>query len=214
MYRLIEKDHENLWSAIWTLSSQELFDQSKTLIKLAIENTLTGTPFSNLIEEIHSINPSPNPFKKEDAEKFMEIEKQLMNTSSFENENTKLDAKLAIIDYLELISKILDDSQEELRKKLLANLITLEEKPSNKAAGISPKEASIILGVSDQTIRRMCEKGKFPGAYKTDGGHWKIPSSHFKITKAQASQIELDIKDIRKKAIEGGEVDEFDVIQR
>jgi excisionase family DNA binding protein len=40
-------------------------------------------------------------------------------------------------------------------------------------------KAAEIGGVSDQTIRCWCEKGKFPDAYQTEGGHWRIPQKYF-----------------------------------
>lgn len=54
------------------------------------------------------------------------------------------------------------------------NLYTHEKKPM-----YTTSQAAEKLNVSDQTIRRMCENDKFPGAYKTDGGHWRIPSRYF-----------------------------------
>lgn len=44
----------------------------------------------------------------------------------------------------------------------------------------STVEAAEIVGVSDQTIRRWSEKGKYPDAVKT-GGRWRIPKKYFKI---------------------------------
>lgn len=49
-------------------------------------------------------------------------------------------------------------------------------------------EVAEILGVTDQTIRRWVEKGKYPGAYKTRGGHWRIPKKYFKISPDNAER--------------------------
>ncbi|MBS4220080.1 helix-turn-helix domain-containing protein [Bacillus sp. FJAT-49711] len=46
-------------------------------------------------------------------------------------------------------------------------------------------EAAEIVGVSDQTIRRWSEKGKYPDAVKT-GGCWRIPKKYFKISLEEA----------------------------
>lgn len=72
-------------------------------------------------------------------------------------------------------------------------------------------EAAQILHVSDQTIRRMCDAGKFPEATRTEGGHWRIPKKYFKVTLEQSKQIDKDLADIRKKSTEGGAVDEFNL---
>ena len=50
----------------------------------------------------------------------------------------------------------------------------------------STLEAAEIVGVSDQTIRRWCEKGKYPEAIKTGGNRWRIPKEYFKIPLEEA----------------------------
>jgi excisionase family DNA binding protein len=74
-------------------------------------------------------------------------------------------------------------------------------------------EAAEIGGVSDQTIRRWCEKGKFPGAYQTEGGHWRIPQKLFKVTLQQAREANAFMKkvdeDTRRQL--GDDIDEFDL---
>lgn len=47
-------------------------------------------------------------------------------------------------------------------------------------------EAAEILGVTKLTILRWCDQNKFPEAYQTDGGHWRIPQKYFKISFEQA----------------------------
>ncbi|MEZ7171754.1 helix-turn-helix domain-containing protein [Sporosarcina sp. OR05] len=66
-----------------------------------------------------------------------------------------------------------------------------------------------ILHVSDQTIRRMCDAGKFPDATRTEGGHWRIPKQYFNVSLDQAREMKNELAQVRKKAQEGGEVDEF-----
>lgn len=84
-------------------------------------------------------------------------------------------------------------------------------KSHSKEGTYTTSEAAEILHVSDQTIRRMCDAGKFPEASRTDGGHWRIPKKHFRVTLNQSEQIDRDLSDIRKKSLEGGQVDEFDL---
>ena len=64
-------------------------------------------------------------------------------------------------------------------------------------------EAAEILNVSDQTIRRMCDAGKFPGASRTYGGHWRIPREHFKVTLVQSRQLERTSKIFEKNQMRG-----------
>lgn len=74
------------------------------------------------------------------------------------------------------------------------------------------QEAGEILNLSEQTIQRMCERGKFPGAKQTSSGHWLIPKKLFKVTLEEARKIRDDLKDIREKSLEAGEEDEFDLV--
>lgn len=38
--------------------------------------------------------------------------------------------------------------------------------------------AGQLLGYSDEHIRRLCEAGKFPGAYRAGvSGHWRLPEN-------------------------------------
>ncbi|MEM5018639.1 helix-turn-helix domain-containing protein [Metabacillus indicus] len=78
---------------------------------------------------------------------------------------------------------------------------------------ITSREAAEIGGVSDQTIRRWCERGKFPEAFKTDGGHWRIPKKYFKMSLQEARKADAKMKqadeDTRREL--GGNLDEFDL---
>jgi len=37
------------------------------------------------------------------------------------------------------------------------------------------KKLALQLGKSERTVRRWCDRGLVPGAYRTKGGHWRIP---------------------------------------
>lgn len=64
-------------------------------------------------------------------------------------------------------------------------------------------EAAKKLGVSDQTIRRMCERGKFKGASRAGGdGHWRIPEENFITTSEQDKKAERILQQIDKKNVE------------
>jgi len=74
-------------------------------------------------------------------------------------------------------------------------------------------EAAKKLGLSDQTIRRMCENKRFIGAYRSGGehGHWRIPEDNFITTKEQDQKAEMILKQLDKKNEEAGDLDEFDL---
>lgn len=74
-------------------------------------------------------------------------------------------------------------------------------------------EAAKIGDVSDQTIRRWCEKGRYPNAYQTEGGHWRIPKKYFNVTLEDALKVDTFMKKVHEnnKAHFGEDVDEFDI---
>ena len=41
---------------------------------------------------------------------------------------------------------------------------------------LKPADVARILGVNARTVKRWAEAGKLPGAFRTPGGHWRIPS--------------------------------------
>lgn len=55
------------------------------------------------------------------------------------------------------------------------------------------------LGISAQTVRRMCEQEKFPGAIRTDGGHWRIPQQLLKTTKEQDQRADAALEQLDRK---------------
>jgi excisionase family DNA binding protein len=78
----------------------------------------------------------------------------------------------------------------------------------------STGDAAIILGVSKETVRRMCEHGRFPEAHKTDGGHWRIPSKYFNMTANEANKANQLLKPLDRKTKEqlGEHIDDLDIL--
>ncbi|HYG36576.1 MAG TPA: hypothetical protein VEC99_17415 [Clostridia bacterium] len=44
------------------------------------------------------------------------------------------------------------------------------------------------LGISQRQARRICEKGFVPGAFRTPGGHWRVPSTQNLLNKVNAAR--------------------------
>lgn len=111
-------------------------------------------------------------------------------------------------------SKIKDSVSDEISKIYEpAEIYRLDTKEYTNRDYATTSEAAELGGVSDQTIRRWCEKGKFPGAYQTEGGHWRIPQKLFKVTLQQARDANAFMKtvdeDTRRQL--GDDIDEFDL---
>lgn len=130
--------------------------------------------------------------------------------------------------YVEALQEIFEDGEsKEMKKKLFGQLLKTSYESQSfpglvheqatpyttaESKAYTTTEAAEIINVSDQTIRRMCEKGKFPDAYKTDGGHWRVPRKYFRVTLEQAREADEFLKELDKKNKEAGEVDEFNLI--
>lgn len=71
-----------------------------------------------------------------------------------------------------------------------------------------------ILGVSKETVRRMCENGRFPEAHKTNGRHWRIPNKYFKINVNEAEKAKQFMEPLDRKTKEqlGESVDDLELL--
>lgn len=128
--------------------------------------------------------------------------------------------------YIDALQDIFEDGESgDMKKKLLGqllknscesqNYVHEQQAPYTTAdtKTYTTSEVAEILNVSDQTVRRVCDKGKFPEAYKTDGGHWRVPRKYFKVTpeEAKTRKMGLAIIDQKTKEIAGDDIDEFNV---
>lgn len=115
--------------------------------------------------------------------------------------------------YIKALQAIFEEGEsDEMRKRLFGRLLktSYESQPATglvheqatpytiaESQVYTTTEAAEIINVSDQTIRRMCEKGKFPEAYKTEGGHWRVPKKYFKISLEQARERKENIQPLK-----------------
>ena len=50
------------------------------------------------------------------------------------------------------------------------------DRATTQATALSTGKAAAALGVSRRTVTNWCETGRIAGAYKTPGGHWRVPA--------------------------------------
>jgi len=109
------------------------------------------------------------------------------------------------------IDQAINSIKEEMSTKIKYGRLSEEVETPVYSTG----EAAEIIGVSSETIRRMCEKGKFPEAEKTDGGHWRIPRKYFKLSLEEAREADQFMQTMDQKTKEqlGENIDdlEFDI---
>ncbi|KYD31053.1 MULTISPECIES: helix-turn-helix domain-containing protein [Bacillaceae] len=224
MTRLMDQEQENLWDSVQILS-QINAEKAKAVFKVTIEKSLQQLGITvPVFSTIRLSVPSTDRLSQ-----LRQIEKKMREAYAHQE---KEKAYEYLVDYIERLSQMTEDDPLVVRKKLLASLLNERYKRKPKwsakryrlSASLAPllskqvaaayyttSEVAKKLGLSDQTIRRMCEKGKFPGAYKTDGGHWRIPRKIFITTPEQDERAEEALQQIDIKNQKAGYVDEFDL---
>jgi predicted transcriptional regulator len=75
---------------------------------------------------------------------------------------------------------------------------------------ISLNEAAEKLGLSENTIRNMCHKNMFKGAYQTETGQWLIPEDNFITNQEQDKRTYELFRRLDEKNKRIGDIDEFD----
>lgn len=184
-----EHDDELLWETVVLLKEQNLIENALALFKSLINRTFSSLNVPTyFLEELNIQTPTDKTLSQ-----IRLLDKEIYQ--ALKNQNIP-QAYEFLVDYIKEFSKVIPGSDE---KEVMATLLYtrfLNNTPNNILRPIhleeeigevlTSTEASEIVGVSDQTIRRWCEKGKYPDAYQTEGGHWRIPKKYFKISYEQA----------------------------
>lgn len=204
---LREREEEFLWESIVVLQETNHLEHAKAVFKSGVEKTLSllRHPTDFLADAVIEI-PS-----KEEIGAFRHLHlqiKQCLQTQDLDRANELL------VDYIALLSHACPDAEPPVtQKKLIAHLLSGQSRTAvEKMDAYTTSEAAEILGVSDQTIRRMLDKGKFPDAQQTLGGHWRIPKKYFIADVEQSRKAEAFMRKIDQKNAKAGEVDEFDLL--
>lgn len=188
------KEHEGeiLWDTISLLKEQNCFENASVLFKTLIERTLSTLKLpTNFLEEVKIDLPSielVNLIRILDKEIYQSLKS-----------NDTIRAYETLVDYIEKLSEVIPEAD---RKKILAKMLAEQTQSHDDivvprfeftipimvepAEVYTSTEAAEIIGVTDQTIRRWCEGKKYPEAYQTEGGHWRIPKKYFKVTLEEA----------------------------
>jgi excisionase family DNA binding protein len=227
MVFITQHDGNNLWNTVGVLTQESKFSEAKTILKLISEQTFESMKIPvEVFSSVAKILPTPRPFNLDSMEKFKQLDYQLRELQKKQQvlEVEEQEIKHRLIEYVDALSEVLgEEKTDQLRKELLANLISIttdqlispvQPVMLDQTEIYSTSEASEILGVSDQTIRRMCEAGRFPGAYRIgDRGNWKIPKKHFKITleEARRGKQQMHPVDEKTRHVMGDSTDEFDI---
>ncbi|RSK27613.1 DNA-binding protein [Bacillus sp. HMF5848] len=214
-----EQEQEKLWDSILTLANIDP-EQAKVVFKAVVERSLRHVGmFTPLITSIPLRLPD-----NENVHMLKNLEKQI-NKYLVQNEEEK--AYEFFVEYIEALSNLTETDSKIIQRQLIASILRRQRQKSvsmsqrlstamisteeDEPLYYTPKEVAKRLGVSDQTVRRMCDRRKFPGAYQTDGGHWKIPKDVLITTEDQDEKAEQLLQHIDAKNTKAGDIDEFDL---
>ncbi|KQU24047.1 hypothetical protein ASG65_19115 [Bacillus sp. Leaf13] len=235
MYVTKWQTDEGLWKSALTLVKGQHYTDAFEVMKAIAVQTVQSVG-GNI-----SFGGFPTPQKKLEEKEILYMQSLSKEISQLVKQREKEKVAELTTEYLDSFVHLLSESKREsddLHKQLLKGLIEqkLKELPdkryivvkpgnhegailrglaveSEKVEYVTSSEAAEMGGVSDQTIRRWCEKGKFPEAFKTDGGHWRIPQKYFKMTLQEARKADAFMKQVDEDTRDqlGGDVDEFDL---
>ncbi|GAA0607825.1 hypothetical protein GCM10009001_26450 [Virgibacillus siamensis] len=225
MATTMDNEQKTLWNTVKLLSQLQDKEKAETLLKTTIEKSLrlmnVYTPVVSQLRFSVPVESYLDEMKQIDAQIREKIEIS-QSEQIFEE----------LLDYIEMISKMTEKPQETNRKMLASILAEKTQRPTyvgkilhspmNKTVATNTqkesnhpyyttREAAHKLGLSDQTIRRMCENERFQGAYRSEGGHWRIPEENFITSKKQDKRIDEFFEQIDMRNEEAGDVDEFNL---
>lgn len=225
MATTVDNEQKTLWDTVKFLNQLQDKEKAETLLKTTIEKSLrlmnVYTPVVSQLRFTVPVESYLDEMKQIDAEM-----REKMETSQSEQIFEEL------LNYIEMISKMTEKPQETNRK-MLASILAEKTRSTTRVGKIprssmsktiatntqkesnhpyyTTREAAHKLGLSDQTIRRMCENERFKGAYRSEGGHWRIPEENFITSKEQDKRIDELFEQIDKRNGEAGDVDEFNL---
>ena len=181
-----DNDEKMLWETVTLLKDENHHEHALVVFKNRIKKTfgLLNQP-TYMLEDLNIEVPSDDVLQKF----------QLLDSEIYKH-LVKHELEMAheqFIDYVDLLSQVVPGEKETLQKRILAQLLApnfseVEHSSAVKEEVYTSSEVAEIVGVSDQTIRRWCEKGKYPEAQKTRGGHWRIPEKYFRVSLESARQ--------------------------
>lgn len=221
---IIEQDVK-CWDSVDYLYQAKQVDEAASVLRLIVENTF------NCLNVPTNLIPSLNTFSSvgDSLQKLRQLD---LEVKRFLGNNEYSKAKEAFAEFAnELLTLVPEEGKDDIVKQLVMYLVsernkhklTVTRKTKRKnLKGVWPikapdsdfyttEDVAKIQNVSSQTVRRWCERGYYPGAFQTRGGHWRIPSKHFKTTPDKAEHSRKIMGEIDNKSAEAGEVDEFDL---
>lgn len=204
---LLERDQKKLWDAALFLMEHDRLNEIEPIIKVLLSETL-----NTLDKPIDAVRQLEIAIANIDSPDDLARLRSLESTIKKHVKNGDLQAAHKIL--IEYISTVAVNTNDILASLLSFTPESFQDSDANMNEGYyRAGEVARKMGVSTQTIKRHCEEGRFPGAKKTPGGHWRIPKTLFRTTDEQDIEAEEILRRLDEKNRLGGEVDdEFNLL--
>ena len=214
---------EHRWDSVESLYREDIKKAEKD-VKEIVQDTFQLMGFADLVNSVYHVQ-----LQQDTLSRLRDLDVKIRMALQIRKKDR---LRTLFPDYVHhFISMIPKDERERFIKQIATKVFdsqspikdigpayTNKEEKTMKGNGTISKvdtytsqEAAQILGVSSQTIRRWCEQGLFKDAYRTHGGHWRIPMENFKMTIKQAYRAEKAMEEVDRKSYEAGDIDEFEL---
>ncbi|QHW31852.1 excisionase family DNA-binding protein [Paenibacillus rhizovicinus] len=207
------------WSVI-TLLEERYPQEARDVFKAMVERT-----FLRMRLPVDIFNQYT--WKIPSAEVIKQLEQYDHLMSMALEKKRKKEAFSDFITYLNYLADVLPVNSQDILSTILAEMTSPKSTPAhiiksrklikNKEVAaasefLTTAQVAKKLGLTDQTIRRMCESGKIQGQ-RTEGGHWRIPKHLFVTTDEQDEITETVLKRLDRTVAEKAGVvqDEYDL---
>jgi hypothetical protein len=203
---LLERDQEKLWDAALFLAEHDRFTEMEPIIKVLISETL-----DTLEKPVYVVRQLEIALASIDSSDDLAQLRSLEATIKSHVKAGDLQAAHRV--FIDYISTVAENRNDIIASLLSLNTESLPDSDSEIEGFYRVGEVAKKQGVSTQTVKRHCEEGRYAGAKKTPGGHWRIPKSLFRTTDEQDAKAEETLRRLDEKNRTGGEVeDEFNLL--
>jgi excisionase family DNA binding protein len=184
---LMERDQEKLWDGALFLVEHDRFSEMEPIIKVLLSETLKVLEKPvNMVRQLEI--DLANIDSPDDLAHLKSLESAIKKHA---NVGDLRAAHIVLIDY---ISTVAENRNDIIASLLLLSPQSLQESDPETNGYYRVGQVAKKLGVSTQTVKRYCEEGRFQGAKKTPGGHWRIPKSLFRTIDEQDVKAEETLR--------------------
>ncbi|WP_054029167.1 helix-turn-helix domain-containing protein [Bacillus sp. FJAT-28004] len=201
------------WKTVSLLVQENHISESEAVFKAMLDRTLLRLQLPASIIEDHEFSVPDNPTLEQIGEWDLQTQ-YLLKSGKYEEAMVSFTKMLPLISGLakvepsdliaQILTAILEASNQTNKYFAPAAIMVREIATDTENKYCTTSQAAERLGIHVQSVRRLCEAGRFRGAYQTDGGHWRIPNTAFRTTEEQDKQAKETLERLDRITAERG----------